>query len=157
MAARNFLMLLAVFCLATVLLQVKWYNLAREDPQRSQIIKWDQETLEDMVQLIREELPSTFKSSQQVPGSVSLGSDAYWALESSRASLRGSVASAQKHLLKIIGQMKREDGWDSDDDPTRVFTRAVIVYMPNLSRDSRQYPRAELGKITIFDLDLLLY
>ena len=148
MSARNLLMLLAVFCLATVLLQVQWYNLAREDPSRSQIIKWDQETLENMVQLLREELPSTFKS-QQVPGSVSLGSDAYWALESSRASLRGSVASAQKHLLKTIGQMKREDGWDSEDDPTPVFTRAVIVYMPNLSRDSRQYPRAELRKITI--------
>ena len=135
MSARNLLMLLAVFCLATVLLQVQWYNLAKRDPQRSQIIKWDQETL-----------PSTFKSQQVPAGSVSLGSDAYWALESSRASLRRSVASAQRHLLKTIGRMKGGEGWDSEDDPTRVFTRAVIVYMPILRRDSMQYSRAELGK-----------
>ena len=80
------------------------YVNARVSP-RSVEVKWDEETLTHMADLLREELPPK-PVSQQVPSNVPLVSDAYWALESTRDILKGNVATARKHFLKTLGKVK---------------------------------------------------
>ena len=114
------------------------YVNARVSP-RSVEVKWDEETLTHMADLLREELPPK-PVSQQVPINVPLGSDAYWALESTRVILKGNVATARKHFLKTLGKVENSGGWNSNDRHSG-FTRAVIVFMPgNLGRQhSREF------------------
>ena len=57
-------------------------------------VKWDEDTLAHMVDLLKREIPPgppPNAMSQQVPSNVPLGSDAYWALESTRDLLKRNV------------------------------------------------------------------
>ena len=89
----------------------------------------DEETLGHMAELIRKELSSNFMAHQTPHYNVSLGSDAYWALESTRVSLRRSVAFERKRLLQLLVRMNKMGKLNSKDHST-VHTRAVIVLMP---------------------------
>ena len=95
---------------------------------RSLEVKWDEKTLEHMADLLREELPRK-QMSKQIPSNVPLGSDAYWALESTREILKGNVATSRKHFLKTLEQVRNSGGWNSNDRQPG-FTRAIIVFMP---------------------------
>ena len=74
----------------------------------------------------------------QVPDKVIVGSDAYWALESTQESLRRDVASARKHILQTLERLRERDGQNSKDHGF-FYTRAVIVFMPGSL--SKQYAR----------------
>ena len=78
--------------------------------------------------------------SQQIPTNVTLGSDAYWALESTKEVLRANVATSKKLFLKTLGQVKKSSGWNWSHY-CQGFTRAIIVFLPgNLGRQhSREF------------------
>ena len=78
--------------------------------------------------------------SQQIPANVPLGSDAYWALESTKDILRANVATPRKQFLETLGQVKKSRRRNSSlyhQD----FTRAILVFLPgNLGRQhSREF------------------
>ena len=101
--------------------------------------KWDEDTMENMADHLREDmLPNSV--SQELPPKVPLGSDAFWALESTRDFLKENVATARQHFLKTLGEVKKYGEWNSTNGQPG-FTRAVIVFMPgNLQRPhSRQF------------------
>ena len=90
-------------------------------------VKWDEDTLAHMVDLLKREIPPPNAMSQQVPSNVPLGSDAYWALESTRDLLKRNVAYARWQFLKTLETVEKSKGWNSKDGG---ITRAVIVFMP---------------------------
>ena len=118
-------------------------------------VKWDEETLEHMADLLRREMPpkSAPQVSQLVPSNVPLGSDAYWALDSTRDVLKGNVAVARKHFLKTLGEVKKNGRWNSSNRHPG-FTRAVIVFMPgDLGRQhSREFRALFLSWVRVRQL-----
>ena len=121
---------LAVFSLANLYFTPVQCVDARVSPELFEV-KWDEETLKHMADLLSEEMhhKSASQVSQLVPNNVPMGSDAYWALDSTRDILRANVATARKHFLKTLGEVRKSGGWNSSNHQPG-FTRAVIVYLP---------------------------
>ena len=126
-------------------------------------VKWEEVTLKPTTELLEEEVTSE-PSSNQVPNNVPLGSDSYWALESTRDLLKGNVASARRQFLKALKEVKKSDGWNSNNTHLG-FTRSILVFMPgNLGKQhSREFRALFLSWIRVrqkqpkgFKTDLLV-
>ena len=110
-------------------------------------VGWDEETLARMADLLKKEIAPEAVF-HQVSNNVPLGSDAYWALESTRDLLKSNVASARKQFLKALEKVEKSKGANSNE---KGFTRAVIVFMPgNLGRQhSREFRALFLSWIRV--------
>ena len=70
--------------------RILYEGVEKQASPRLAKIKWNEDTFKPTTELLEGELTSEL-SSNQLPNNVPLGSDSYWALESTRDLLKGNL------------------------------------------------------------------
>jgi hypothetical protein len=73
---------------------------------------------------------------------ITIGSEAFWAMDWVKKSIKTKVTAAKMHLYKVKAKVNRTETWSSKSlAPTDNFIRAAMVYLPGKADLSQQFRR----------------